>query len=78
MNRHDKTCQNFLTRPDPKNTCPELDIFDPKQNGLAHDPTHFLRVNTTRPVSRPDPNHFLNFFFWVKKKKINKIKTILV
>ena len=29
--RHGKTGQNFLTRPDPKNTRPEPDFLDPKQ-----------------------------------------------
>ena len=31
LGRHGNTGQNFLNRPDPKNTWPEPDFFDPKQ-----------------------------------------------
>ena len=71
LNRHGKTGQNFLTRPD--STRPEPDFFDPKQKRVDPWPDPcFVRVNPTQPTTRPE----LEPFFWGKKN--SEIKTILV
>ena len=79
--RHGNTGQNFLTRPDLKNTWPEPDFFYPKLKQVDPWPDLiFLRANLTwpkQPVTRPVKKirYFFLIMSWYYVHKAQSTKT---